>query len=885
MSAAYHLGVAGRVLEHAQAHGDRIAVIAGGLQLSYGELASEVLLTSERLRASGVRPHDAVGIAMPRSVESLIAVLSCQHLGASFVPFDADLPSARLATMHDAASPTLVLLRASASAPSWALSSKCLAWDELQSLVVDGGSPKCDGAGATPRSSDDLAYVIFTSGSTGQPKGAQISFGNLSVLMRSWDEVVKLSKHITLWLSAATFDASITEFLWTMHAGGTLVIAPTEGDISVGSLIRTHRITHMQCTPTRATMLLADPIDRSALPELEHLVVGGEPLPSALARELIVAGVRQLTNAYGPTETTVWATSFGVTPEWLATTELGTVPIGTAIPHATLTIVDAANQPVGHGEVGEIRIDGDLVGLGYRNNPDLTNYVFGEVGAEVGADNSRTYRTGDLGRWNEQGLLEFHGRADHQVKLRGHRIELGEIESALVAHPLVKLAVVELDRRHVGAGEAPQDLVAAVVSLHRTGQPQCGESSRLSDPELVTELGTHLRGVLPAIMVPRSIVVFDQLPTTTSGKLDRTEIRSMLGRERIKPIAAAGDAAKQFSVETVIEEFRLVLPHQLGMTLDAHSDFFATGGHSLMVVELMSRIQRRTGTALPLSCILGAPTPQLLFEALEHATASEFNPLISLAPVEDDAGAPQRPLLFFVHGAGGHVLRFRQMAYAMRREVEVIGVQAIGVDGDDRADTTLNDMVDRYVKAIQTSTTSRPIHLGGYSAGGVIAIHIADRLLRDGHDVRSLSLCDTFDPLPFPEGLSARLRAIVFNATHRDGLGLRQWVTGSVDGWRRRRDWDAEGAAALTRVGYNDLFDAIADKIHSAPPPPAVHLPALVVRAYAENPIRLRDYSAAYSSTGSVTTRWVPVKHDELFTDERSAEIAEHISGFIKMYS
>jgi amino acid adenylation domain-containing protein len=879
MSEVLHDGVVDRVLEYGRTQGDRVAVIAGDTRLTYAELSEQIRITSQRLAVLGVRPGDLVAITMPRSVETLIAILSCHALGAAFVPLDSDLPESRLAMMHTRAQPTLVILGEGRPVPPWATTT-CVTWDVLQATTV-ALAPVGD-CTSHEVSATDLAYVIFTSGSTGEPKGVQITRWSLAILMHSWDHVVSLNHHVTLWLSAVSFDASHTEYLWAMHAGGTLVIAPPERLASVGNLIRTHRVTHLQCTPTRASMLLADPEDRNSLGELEHLIVGGESLTSALAGELFAANVRRLTNVYGPTEATVWATSFDVTPEWVAGSNTAVAPIGFPIRGTTINIVDEAGSLVPRGSIGEIRIEGSLVGSGYRNDPIRTSEVF--------ADNPARYLTGDLGRVRPDGAIEFHGRRDHQVKIRGHRIELGEIESVVAAHPSVKLAVVELDRRHVEIEDAPRDLIAVVVP-HATdetpttaGCTNVGASTRIDDRELAAELRSYLASNLPEIMVPRTILIFHALPMTSSGKIDRVGVRHILGGARTK-VPGQFASKSTITLDELVVEFQQVLPRRAGSVVNADDNFFDLGGHSLLAVELMSRLKAHTGVALPLSSMLTSPTPRLLHRTLTQGSTLRYNPLVALAPSAGDADDATLPLMYFVHGAGGHVLRFRPMAEALRNTVEVVGIQAIGIDSDEAPDPSFAAMVDRYVAAIAATTPLRPIHIGGYSDGGIIALHIADRLHRTGHDVRSVSLCDTFSPLPFPTGLRAQLGSVVFNVMHREGLTIGKWIAGSYDGWRRRREWDVEGAAALTRLGFNDLFDAISRKVHEAGPPPSVPVPALVIRSYAENPIRRRDYSDAYSSSGSVTTRWVAVKHDELFTDERSFEIADHIGKFITMYS
>jgi amino acid adenylation domain-containing protein len=866
-----------RVLMHAKSDPDRVAVVEGALAITYWQLADRIKNAAAALQAKTVVPGDVVGVNLQRSVDALICVLACHLVGAAYVPFDPELPPTRLEAMKQVAQPTIVVVDANHSRPDWASDVSTVRWSELVQTDHDRYES------TTSIDPESLAYILFTSGSTGTPKGVEITHNNLNTILTAWDQVVVLDRHVTLWLSALSFDASVTEFLWTMHAGGTLVIAetlhhPSGLGASIGEMVEAHSITHLQCTPTRAKMLLADAHDRKSFSCLEHMVIGGEPLPSRLARDLLQAGVRTLTNAYGPTEASVWATQISVTADLLSSLDTATVPIGTAIPGASVTIIEPDEEGI-----GEVHISGPLVGRGYRGQPELSAAVFGTGTWEGGT--TRTYRTGDLGRKRLDGVIEFHGRVDGQIKLRGHRVELGEIESVLSAHPMVQHAIVELDRRHVASGDAPQDLIAAVVPID-TPWLLASDQNRVEAPELGAELRAHLAALLPSVMVPRTIVVFRSLPLTMSGKLNRVEVSAMLGNQRAKQVVHSGSR----DVKAFVRDFAAVLPFRRDQVIGSDSDFFECGGHSLLVVELISRIAHRTGISLPLSTLIGAPTPQLVAAAVQTHSSYTYSPLVPLAPSPESREIPSaiRPVLYFVHGAGGHVLRFQKMAYALRDRVEVIGIQAIGVEGNDRLDPDLASMVARYVAAITSDIANRPnqtVHLGGYSSGGSIALHIAHQLAQHGHRVGSMSLVDCYVPIAFPNGLFKRLGNLGFNATHRDGLGLGKWLTGSVDGWRRRRNWDSEGAIALTKLGFNDVFDSIAAIVEAGPTPVPIATPALLIRSYSENPMRRRDYTYACKTPQSVRTHWIQVKHDELFTDERSSEVATQIGDFVSKHS
>jgi enterobactin synthetase component F len=877
--------VARQVLSHAQRVPDHVAVIEPTGQLTYGELADRVCRFASRLKSRGVMPGDRVGIALPRNSEALIAILGAHLCGAAYVPLDTVVPSQRLAAMAETASVSLVVVEDDRHIPEWVGERRCASYYSIATNLPTANFDRDSFADyeltveTHHDALDNLAYVIFTSGSTGQPKGVQITHRNLDALMNAWDQVMGATTHVSLWLSALSFDASVAEIFWPFHHGGTLVIVPAADGpaglgLSLGSIIRTHSVTHVQCTPTRARMLLAEPDDRSALALIEHFVIGGEALSSTLAGELLDAGVQRLTNAYGPTEATVWATTLDVTRDHLSE---AIVAVGAPLCGVTALVVDELGQEVANGSTGELMLGGPFVSAGYASRDDLTAELFGERLHKGKA--MRTYRTGDLCALGDDGSLQFHGRADAQVKIRGHRVELGEIEAELMKHELVQHAVVELDRRHVRPDEPARDLIAAVAltgfayEANRTNEP-----TRQNDPAIANELRSFLRDRLPEIMVPRAIVTFDALPLTTSGKLDRVAVKAILGgaREQVQTNAPIADLG------AMIEDFRAVLPAIAGRVIHEDSNFFDCGGHSLLVVELVERIAKRTDVRVSLSALLRAPTPKLLLNSMLHDSENVYDPIVRFAASRGETETPSRRI-YLIHGAGGHVLRFQPVAKALANEVEIIGIQAIGVEGNHTADRTLEQMADRYAAAI-SAIDPGPYELGGYSDGGTIAVHVADRLQREGKKIRSLIFVDSFRPIPYPTSKVQRIKNAATNLLHRDGLPLHRWTVGAVTGWLRRSDWDAEGVAALKRLGYNDVFSIIEAAIADAPPAPKISAPALLVRTYTENPMRKRDYSIAYEAPAATNVAWISGKHDELFYEPAAQELVAQLRRFFRTH-
>ena len=744
---------------------------------------------------------------------------------------------------------------------------------------------------------ESLAYVIFTSGSTGRPKGVMISRENLDALLLAWDHVMGPVRHVSLLSSALSFDASVAELFWPLWAGGRLVVAPDErldpehpdraGFSALGAVLRARRVTHMQCTPTRAVVMLADTDDRAALAGIDHLVIGGEAVPVPLARDLLAAGVRRLTNAYGPTEATVWATTREIT---LADVGCGAtnrpLSVGMPLPNVFVDIVDGAGLSIPDGELGELIIGGAHVAAGYANRAELTAERFGYHQFDSSEAEQFCYRTGDVAVREKDGNIVVLGRNDQQVKLRGHRIELGEIEAALLAQSGVRLANVSVLLRH-----GRDCLVAAVVA-----SPECP-----SEPD---DLKAALRERLPDVMVPELIVMREHFPTLSSGKVDRPAVHEQLvftiaqldarviaDVTREEEFGAQERASQALSglgsqprterrtnvvLRAMVTDFAVVLGRG-GVTPD--SDFFRLGGHSLAAVELVARIEARTGQRLSIRSLLSAGTPRALVAWQANGPDREDRVIVRFTESASASGL-RRPL-FLIHGAGGNVLRFRQLARALVDDVQTIGVQALAIEGG-MQDETLRAMVTRYVDAIVEHDPSGVYELGGYSAGGIIALHVAGVLEERGHLVRSLVLLDPLDSSELAVGMIDRIHVLAANLRPVNGIKTFTRLVAAWEGWRRRREWDEDGAQALAAIGYSDLFDHIVALSRDSGSTPKVNAPALLVRSSVESPLRNRRYDRALASPRSVTVAWVRAKHDELLHDAAVPSVARAVESFLR---
>ncbi|HEX2081288.1 MAG TPA: amino acid adenylation domain-containing protein, partial [Longimicrobium sp.] len=565
--------VHGVIADQAARTPDAPAVVSGGAALTYAELDARANRLARHLRRLGAGPEARVGICLERSAETVVAMLAVLKAGAAYLPLDPAYPADRLAYMlEDSRAPVLVTQESlRALLPSHGV--RVVAIDtDAEAIAAESADAPADAA--DPR---NAAYVIYTSGSTGRPKGVQVTHGNAVSFFAGMDESVGGPIPGT-WLAVTriSFDIHVLELLWTLARGFKVVVQPEmeqagEGE-SLAEQIRRHAVTHLQCTPSLAALLVAESgVD--ALAPLHRLLLGGEALPGALAAQIRAVLPDGLVNMYGPTETTVWSATHPVTESD------GTVPIGRPIANTRVYVLDGAFRPRPIGVPGELFIAGAGVTRGYHGRPGLTadRFVPEPFGREPGA---RMYRTGDRVRWRADGTLEFLGRADFQVKIRGFRIEPGEVEAALKQHPSVREAAV------VVREDAPGDprLVGYVVA----------------DAELAAAAArAFLRERLPEYMVPAAFVVLDALPLTPNGKLDR----------RALPAPGSADAPAGAPLSRREREVAEVWREVLGTdAIGPDDNFFDLGGNSLLLVRLAGGLRERLGSTATAVDLFRFPT-------------------------------------------------------------------------------------------------------------------------------------------------------------------------------------------------------------------------------------------------------------------------------------
>jgi len=609
-----------RFAEQARRSPSATAVIAAGEEVSYGELETRANRLAHRLRALGVGAETPVGVCLDRSPELVVALLGVWKAGGAYLPLDPAHPDARLAfllgdalgTAEVAAVVTddrrverLADVAGDAGVPS------------LLPVPIDGPEAGAGDAGARPPepspAAGDLAYLIYTSGTTGTPKGVAVEHRQLSALLGTVGARFDFRAGDRMpCLALSSFDVFLFELLSPLLAGGTSALmdlrpAP-DVELLVDSLVAT---THLHAVPSLMRQIVEEAARRRAagadFPRLRELFVGGDAVPPELLADLRrtfpSARVRVL---YGPTEVTILSADYPL-PEGAVVVR--GAPIGRPLPGVRLELRDRRGEPVPIGVAGEILIGGAGVTRGYLGRDELTAERFPR------RDGERWYRTGDLARWTPDGMLEFLGRGDDQVKVRGFRVELGEVEAALAADPGVAAAAVVAASV---SGDEDRQLVAFAV-------PANGELP-------ADELRARLAERLPGYMVPAAIVGLDELPTTAHGKVDRGALA-----RRWRP-AGRSTAAPSGPVEELTAS---LMAEVLGRErVGAVDDFFELGGHSLLATRLVSRLRQAFGVDLALPELFAAPTVEALARRIEAARGTGDAPLPPLEPVPRDRPLP-----------------------------------------------------------------------------------------------------------------------------------------------------------------------------------------------------------------------------------------------------
>ncbi len=683
-----------------------VPALLGREPMDWTALAARSGALAGALAERGVGRGDLVGIALERSAASVIALLAVWRAGATAVPLDPAAPVERLRILCADAGLAHVI-----AGPPGAARLLEAGLDPAALVAPDAAAPEPGEAAPSP---DDPAYVIYTSGSSGAPKGVVVphaALANLCAAVVIRDGLTAADR--VLHFASPLFDVAIEEIAPTLACGAAVVPwldnAAALDPAAFAAFVSAHAITVLNL-PTAYWHTLVEA--GLVLPACVRLLVVGGEAPAAEAVRSWRAAHPDVTlvNAYGPTEACVTATAFTLAPGETLPADAATVPIGRPLANVTAHVLDTAMRPVADGVPGELWIGGRGVATGYLGRPDLTGAAFRP---DPFAPGGRIYRTGDRARWTAAGELEFLGRRDHQIKLRGYRIELAEVEAPLREHPAVGEAVATLHRRGA-AGEG--DLVAWYTDAEGVA------------PASADTLRRHLAARLPAHALPTRMVRLDAMPRTAGGKADRSALAA-------RPLPADAAAAPLTPEEAPLAALWAELLGRPSVGPD--DDFIALGGHSLLAVRLAHRLGEHLGRKVPVAMVLRHPTVRSLAAALADAPVPNALQVLE----RRGRGVP----LVLAPGGDGHAASYLALAAALGRTRAVFGYDLPGLAGDEAPLSDIPAIAARMARALaREGLDPAGVCLAGWSFGAAVALELAHQLTAAGTPPRGLLLLDGF---------------------------------------------------------------------------------------------------------------------------------------------
>ncbi|MBC5025514.1 enterobactin non-ribosomal peptide synthetase EntF [Klebsiella pneumoniae] len=710
------------VADQARKTPDAPALADARWQFSYREMRQQVVALAQLLRQRGVKPGDSVAVALPRSVFLTLALHGIVEAGAAWLPLDTGYPDDRLRMMLEDARPSLLI----ATEDQLARFSDI---PGLESLCYQQPLAAGDDAPLALSKPDHTAYIIFTSGSTGRPKGVMV--GQTAIVNRLlWmqDRYPLSADDVVAQKTPCSFDVSVWEFWWPFIAGAQLVMAEPEAHRdpqAMQQFFARYGVTTTHFVPSMLAAFVAslDADSVAACRTLRRVFCSGEALPTELCREWERLTGAPLHNLYGPTEAAVdvsWYPACG--PELAAVTG-SSVPIGWPVWNTGLRILDAAMRPVPPVVAGDLYLTGIQLAQGYLGRPDLTASRFI---ADPFAPGERMYRTGDVARWLTNGAVEYLGRSDDQLKIRGQRIELGEIDRVMSALPDVAQAVSHacvFNQAAATGGDARQ-LVGYLVSDSGLPLDTAALKARLAEQ-------------LPPHMVPVVLMQLAELPLSANGKLDRKALPlPTLGGER------SGRPPEPGMETLVAAAFSQLLGCEVN---DIDADFFALGGHSLLAMRLAAQLSRQLARQVTPGQVMVASTvgklSALLAADLSDEQAQRLG-LDTLLPLRESDG----PTLFCFHPASGFAWQFSVLARYLSPRWSITGIQSPRPQGPMASAASLDEVCEHHLRTLLAQQPHGPYYLFGYSLGGTLAQGIAARLRQRGEAVAFLGLLDTWPP-------------------------------------------------------------------------------------------------------------------------------------------
>lgn len=702
---------------------DAVAVVFGDRHLTYAQLNADANRLAKYLRRRGVTAHSFVACGLERSPQMIVALLATLKAGGAYVALDLSLSPSRLRSMMEDAQPTAILVQSTEQKK---------AIDQLQ-LSCNRGQPPVvidieqDSETIRRESAENLslscidpqspAYVCFTSGSTGRPKGVIVPHRAILRLVVNSNYISITARDTFLQLAPISFDAATFEIWGALLNGARLVVAAPQllSTAELGAIIHKNHVSVLWLTAGLFHLMVDEALD--SLSDVRQVLAGGDVLSIAHMRKALDRlGEGRLINGYGPTENTTFTCCHPINSSSL---ERHSIPIGKPIANTQCYILDANMAPLPVGVRGELYTGGDGLALGYLNDPALTAKKFLPNPFEPG---KLLYRTGDLARYLADGNIEFLGRSDDQVKVRGFRVELGDVEAAIKLHPAVRETAVVAQKDAAG----DTSLVAYV------------------SPCEVDGLQAFLRQQLPSYMVPVHFVFRDTLSLNKSGKVDR----KALPRLELDKARASPDSPRNQTEHALAVLWGEIFARDL---IGIHDDFFDLGGHSLLVVRLVDRVNRELKVRLSIADLFQHPTVAQLARLLQTSPVSHSRYPAGIVQIRQ--GNSGRPIFCFPGLATA--LQFRELVEKLKIQRALLGIDIHDFDAKASEFRSMKSIAEMVVQRLRQVQPEGPYTLVGYSFGGNLAVEVARQFVADGQVVDPVVLLDSHGPnsLRRPTGL------------------------------------------------------------------------------------------------------------------------------------
>ena len=699
----------------AKQHPQALALVDEQHQLSLQQVREQVYGLAQQIQQHGVQAGDVIAIALPRSVKLSLAILAVIEAGAAYLPIDLQHPNERIQYMLQDAQPRLIITEASLLPDAQILrfnfdallTPDVLALVDYQTTLVSPQHP---------------AYMIYTSGTMGQPKGVLVSHQAIvNRILWMQDQYPLNTTDVILQKTPSTFDVSVWEFFWSYLVGARLVMAPEHAHkdpLKLLDIIQKQGITTLHFVPSmlsvfeNAVSTLMSAEQRRSLP-LKRVFCSGEALPIALATNFFQHFSCALYNLYGPTEAAVDVSYMNARAP--SATQENSVPIGYPVWNTELYILDQYLRPVPVGVHGELYIAGEQLALGYHNRPDLTANRFVANPFQVG---KRMYRTGDIAHWQENGSIQYVGRADDQLKIRGQRVELGEIEQQI-------RLITQID-----------DVVVHPVALNASQEPQLIAYVKTNTSLDTASLKKKLAKALPAYMCPSHFMSLAEFPLSHNGKLDRKALP--------KPTQLDTQIKRLPNSETehkVAIIFKQLLNIQEDISVDA--DFFALGGHSILVMKLVIELRKIFNQSLPMGMLMTQVSIEriaallLSQERLQHVEQNGMQPILHIR------SGTTHPLFCFSPGSGS-AWQYTALSPYLDPNIPIIGLQSPRPEGLLANSASMDELAEKQLELIRSIQPQGPYSFLGHSLGGTVAYAVAAKLREQNECVDYLGLLDTY---------------------------------------------------------------------------------------------------------------------------------------------